>query len=95
MQEAALPTQLEILRKSRDRVVAKRGADDPFVKSLDEKIAAAEKAEAKVTITVNADLPAAEKTSIAEAGKTQTAPRSGKQSNTKFRVKTQGAARSR
>ena len=47
------------------------------------------------TITVNADLPAAEKTSIAEAGKTQTAPRSGKQSNTKFRVKTQGAARSR
>ena len=90
-----MPTQLDILRKSRDRVVAKRGADDPFVKSLDEKIAAAEKAEAKVTITANAELPTAEKTSIAEAGKTQTAPKSGKQSNTQFRVKTQGAARSR
>ena len=90
-----MPTQLEILRKSRDRVVAKRGADDPSVKSLEEKITAAEKAEAKVTITANADLPAAEKINIAEAGKTQTAPKSGKQSNTQFRVKTQGAARSR
>ena len=41
-----MPTQLEILRKSRDRVVAKRGADDAFAKSLEEKIAAAEKTEA-------------------------------------------------
>ena len=90
-----MPTQLEILKKSRERVLAKRGADDPFVKSLNEKIAAAEKAEAKVTITVNADLPAAEKTGIADASKTQTAPKSGKQSNNQFRVKTQGSARSR
>lgn len=90
-----MPTQLEILKKSRDRVVAKRGADDAFVKSLDEKIAAAEKAEAKVTITANADMPGGEKSGGAEAGKTQTAPQSGKQSNAQFRVKTQGSARSR
>jgi hypothetical protein len=94
MQEVALPTQLEILKKSRERVLTKRGADDPFVKSLDEKIAAAEKAEAKVTITANADMPGGENTS-AEGGKTPTTPQSGKQSNNQFRVKTQGSARSR
>ncbi|MAF50190.1 MAG: hypothetical protein CMM10_18195 [Rhodospirillaceae bacterium] len=95
MQEAALPTQLEILKKSRDRVLAKRGPDDPFVKSLQEKIAAAEKSEGEVTVTPNADLPPAEKADIASAGKAQTAPKAGKQTNTQFRVKTQGAARSR
>ena len=89
-----MPTQLEILKKSRGRVLAKRGADDAFVKSLDEKIAAAEKAEAKVTITANADMPGGEN-SGAETGKTQTAPQSGKQSNAQFRVKPQGSARSR
>ena len=90
-----MPTQLEILKKSRDRVLAKRGADDPFVKSLDEKIAAAEKADAKVTIAANADKPGGDNSGIADAGKTQTAPKSGKQSNNQFRAKTQGSARSR
>ena len=63
--------------------------------ALEQFIDAAEAAEGQVTITANAELPVAEKTSIAEAGKTQTAPKSGKQSNTQFRVKTQGSARSR
>ena len=91
----ALPTQLEILKKSRDRVIAKRGPKDPFVISLEEKIAAAEKSENKMTMTANADLRTTEKTNVTDNGKAQTAPKSGKQSNTQFRVKTQGAARSR
>ncbi|MEE2761610.1 MAG: hypothetical protein VYE18_09205 [Pseudomonadota bacterium] len=90
-----MPTQLEILKKSRDRVLAKRGPEDPFVKSLGEKIAAAEESGSDIKVTANADLPATEKTNITDSGKTQTAPKSGKQSNTQFRVKTQGAARSR
>ncbi|NQV57060.1 MAG: hypothetical protein HQ503_14465 [Rhodospirillales bacterium] len=89
-----MPTPLEVLKNSRERVVAKRGADDPFVKSLDEKIAAAEKLAGDLSEADGADSAKDASGARAASGKSPPAPKAAKGAGSSGVRKT-GSARSR